>query len=112
MTSACARTTDVLLAVRDDQLDGRTPCEKTWTLRELVAHVGGLAVGVRRRCAKGLRRTHRLASGRWRLPSWTTTGGREYPVNFAGLATRGGTPDAWEGMTRVGGVETWPGHRP
>src|ERR1700733_12933635 len=41
MTSACARTTDVLLAVHDDQLDGRTPCERL-TLRELVAHVGGL----------------------------------------------------------------------
>ena len=45
MTSACARTTDVLLAVRDDQLDGRTPCERL-TLRELVAHVGGLGTAI------------------------------------------------------------------
>ena len=43
MTSACARTTDILAGVTDDQLANSTPCEKL-SLRELVAHAGGLGV--------------------------------------------------------------------
>jgi uncharacterized protein (TIGR03083 family) len=42
LTPACKRTADVLMNVTDDQLNGRTPCEKL-KLRDLVAHVGGLA---------------------------------------------------------------------
>ena len=43
LTSACQRTSDVLMHVTDEQLNGRTPCEKL-SLRDLVAHVGGLAL--------------------------------------------------------------------
>jgi len=42
LTPACKRTADVLMNVTDDQLNGRTPC-KNLSLRDLVAHVGGLA---------------------------------------------------------------------
>ena len=43
LTSACQRTADVLMNVTDEQLNGRTPCEKLASTR-LVAHVGGLAL--------------------------------------------------------------------
>jgi uncharacterized protein (TIGR03086 family) len=103
MTSACARTTDVLLAVRDDQLDGRTPCEKL-TLRELVAHVGGLGTAFAAAARKDFGELtdsppedggYQLADG-WRS---------EYPGQLAGLATAWRDPGAWQGMTRVGGVD-------
>ena len=93
MTSACARTTDVLLAVRDDQLDGRTPCERL-TLRELVAHVGGLGSAFAAAARKDFGELtdspagddgYQLADG-WRS---------EYPVQLAGLATAWREPDAW-----------------
>ena len=42
LTPACERTADVLMNVTDEQLNGPTPCEKL-SLRDLVAHVGGLA---------------------------------------------------------------------
>ena len=42
LTRACTRTADVLMNVTDEQLDGPTACEKL-SLRDLVAHVGGLA---------------------------------------------------------------------
>src|ERR1700750_76556 len=43
LTKACSATSDVLAKVSDDQLGLSTPCEK-WSLDELVAHIGGLAV--------------------------------------------------------------------
>ena len=43
LTTACQRTSDVLMNITDEQLNGRTPCERL-SLRDLVAHVGGLAL--------------------------------------------------------------------
>src|SRR4029077_8544593 len=43
LTPACHCTADVLMNVTDEQLNGPTPCEKL-SLRDLVAHVGGLAL--------------------------------------------------------------------
>ncbi len=103
MTSACARTTDVLLAVRDDQLDGRTPCERL-TLRELVAHVGGLGSAFAAAARKdfGELTDSPPGDGGYQLvDDWRA----EYPVQLAGLATAWREPNAWEGMTRVGGVD-------
>jgi uncharacterized protein (TIGR03086 family) len=103
VSKACARTADVLAAVQDDQLDGSTPCQKM-TLRELVAHVGGLGVAF-------------AAAGRKDLGELTNTppgeGGYHldddwravYPGNLAGLARTWRDPSAWDGMTRVGGVD-------
>ena len=43
LTPACQRMSDVLVNVTDEQLNDRTPCEKL-SLRDLMAHVGGLAL--------------------------------------------------------------------
>jgi uncharacterized protein (TIGR03086 family) len=103
MTSASVNTTAVLAAVKDDQLDARTPCEKL-SLRELVAHVGGLGGAFAAAARKDLGELtdsppkdggYRLDDG-WR---------EQYPDNLAGLAEAWRDPSAWEGMTRVGGVD-------
>lgn len=103
MTSACARTADVLAAVDDDHLDRRTPCEKL-SLRELVAHVGGLGVAFAAAARKDLGELTGVPPGDsgYRLDAdWRT----RYPVNLAGLADGWRDPGAWEGMTQVGGVD-------
>ena len=43
LTPACKRTANVLMNVTDEQLNGPTPCEKL-SVRDLAAHVGGLAL--------------------------------------------------------------------
>lgn len=103
MTTACARTADVLGAVRDDQLDGTTPCEKL-RVRELVAHVGGLGVafGAAARKDYGELTDSPPADGGYLLDDdWRAT----YPANLAGMADAWRDPAAWNGMTRVGGVD-------
>ena len=103
MTSACARTTDVLAGVTDDQLDARTPCEKL-TLRELVAHVGGLGVAFAAAARKDLGELTDTppGDGGYQLDDdWRS----QYPGNLAGLADAWRDPAAWDGMTRVGGVD-------
>jgi uncharacterized protein (TIGR03086 family) len=103
MTSACARTADVLAAVNDDQLDGKTPCERL-SLAELVAHVGGLGAAFAEAAAKNLGELTDSPPGDagYELDAdWRSV----YPVNLAGLAKAWRDPGAWEGMTRVGGVD-------
>ena len=103
MTTACARTADVLIAARDDQLDEATPCEKL-RLRELVAHVGGLGVAFAAAARKdfGELTDSPPADGGYVLDDdWRGT----YPVNLAGLAQAWREPSPWNGMTRVGGVD-------
>lgn len=101
LTSACQSTAGVLAAVQDGQLDARTPCEKL-TLRELVAHVGGLGVAFAAAARKDLDELTDTApgAGGYQLDGdWRT----QYPASLSGLAEAWRSPDAWEGMTRIGG---------
>jgi len=103
MTSACARTTETLLAVTDDQLAGSTPCENL-ALQELVAHVGGLGVAFAAAASKdfGELTDSPPGDGGYQLDTdWRT----RYPVNLALLADAWRDASAWDGMTRVGGVD-------
>ncbi|CAN5377634.1 TIGR03086 family metal-binding protein [soil metagenome] len=103
MSSACARTTDVLAAVDDAQLDGPTPCAAL-SLRELVAHLGGLGPAFAAAARKDFGELTGVPPGGsgYRLAAdWR----RQYPANLAGLARAWRDPDAWHGMTRVGGVD-------
>jgi uncharacterized protein (TIGR03086 family) len=103
MTSACSKTTAVLAGVQDHQLDARTPCEKL-ALRELVAHVGGLGVAFAAAARKDLGELTDTPPGTGGYPlddDWRAA----YPANLAGLADAWRDPTAWEGMTRVGGVD-------
>jgi uncharacterized protein (TIGR03086 family) len=103
MTSACRNTTAVLTAVKDEELDARTPCDRL-ALRELVAHVGGLGVAFAAAARKDLGdlTDSPPGDGGYQLDDdWRD----RYPENLAGLAQTWRDPAAWEGMTRVGGVD-------
>jgi uncharacterized protein (TIGR03086 family) len=103
MTSACARTTHVLTSIPDDRLAESTPCEKL-TLGELLAHVGGLGVAFAAAARKdfGELTDAPPADGGYRLDDdWRT----RYPAALAGLAQAWQDPAAWNGMTRIGGVD-------
>ena len=103
MTSACARTAAVVAAVDDDQLDGSTPCEKL-SLRELVAHLGTLGVDFAAAARKDLGELtdSEPGDGGYHLDDgWRG----QYPGTLAGLATAWDDAQAWEGMTRIGGVD-------
>ncbi|MCV7422614.1 TIGR03086 family protein [Mycobacterium yunnanensis] len=103
VAKACARTSDVLAGVTDDQLDGATPCEKL-SLREVVAHLGGLGVAFAAAARKDLGELTDSPPGAAAFEldaDWRT----RYPDNLAALADAWREPDAWDGMTRVGGVD-------
>jgi uncharacterized protein (TIGR03086 family) len=102
LTEACNRTTDVLANVSDEQLALQTPCERL-RLDELVAHIGGLALAFRAAAAKefGPLTDTPPTEGAQIDADWRTS----YPQRLAALASAWQKPEAWDGMTRAGGVE-------
>jgi uncharacterized protein (TIGR03086 family) len=105
LTPACKRTADVLMNVTDEQLDGPTVCKKM-SLRDLVAHVGGLAPAFTAAARKefGELTDTPPVEGVALDEDWRTA----YPARLAELARAWGEPSAWDGMTRAGGVD-FPG---
>src|SRR5262245_65861413 len=105
MTSACLRTADVVANVDDENLDAATPCQNL-TLRDLVAHVGGLALAFTAAARKefGDVTDNPPVDGAPLDEDWRTA----YPARLAELAQAWRDPAAWEGMSRAGGVD-FPG---
>jgi uncharacterized protein (TIGR03086 family) len=103
--SACTRTAHVLANITDEQLSAPTPCEKL-SLRDLVAHVGGLAPAFTAAARKdfGELTDTPPVEGAPLDKDWRTA----YPARLAELAAAWGESAAWEGMTRAGGVD-FPG---
>jgi len=102
LTTACQRTSDVLMNITDEQLNGRTPCERL-SLRDLVAHVGGLALAftaaARKEEPPGGGNPTADASA---LPDdWRV----EIPDRLAALADSWRDPAAYEGSTQAGPIE-------
>ena len=100
---AARRLGALVAAVRDDQLDGPTPCPD-YRLGDLLEHVGGLAQAFRAAAAKELgAETGQAAAGdAARLPAdWRT----RIPQDLLTMAHAWRDPDAWTGMTAAGGVE-------
>ena len=102
LTAACQRTADVLAGITDDQLALPTPCEKL-RLEELIAHIGGLAAAFTAAARKdfGPMTDTPPVDGAPLDGDWRTA----YPQRLAELAEAWRDPDAWQGMTRAGGVE-------
>ena len=102
LTPACQRTADVLADVTDQQLTLPTPCEKL-RLDELVAHVGMLASAFTAAAGKdfGPLTDTPPTDGAQLDADWRTA----YPDRLAALATAWRDPDAWQGMTRAGGID-------
>jgi len=105
LTPACKRTADVLMNVTDEQLSGLTPCQKL-SLRDLVSHVGGLALAFTAAARKefGELTDTPPVEGVPLDDDWRTA----YPARLAELAAAWREPTAWEGMSRTGGVD-FPG---
>lgn len=102
LTSACQRTSDVLVGVTDEQLALPTPCEKL-RLDALIAHVGMLASAFAAAGAKdfGPMTDTPPVDGAQLEFDWRTS----YPRRLAELAEVWRGPDAWGGMTRAGGID-------
>lgn len=102
LTSACQRTADVLAGVTDDQLAKPTPCEKM-RLDAVIAHIGGLALAFAAAAGKefGPLTDTPPTDDAVLEADWRTA----YPRQLAALATAWKNPQAWEGITRAGGVE-------
>lgn len=103
LTTACTTTAAILGRVDDRQLDGPTPCTNL-NLRELIAHTGQLGVAFAAAARKDLGELTDTppGSGGYVLDDdWRSS----YPRNLAGLAEAFQASSAWEGMTRVGGID-------
>jgi uncharacterized protein (TIGR03086 family) len=105
LTPACQRTSDVLMKVTDEQLNGPTPCQKL-SLIDLVAHAGGLALAftAAARMEFGELTDSPPVQGVPMDEDWRTA----YPARLAELARAWGEPAAWEGMSRAA-LARWPG---
>jgi uncharacterized protein (TIGR03086 family) len=103
MTAPCRSTATILDGVADDQLAGPTPCERL-TLSEVVAHVGGLGAAFAAAARKDLGEMTDSPPGDegYLLDDYWRS---HYPANLAALADAWRNPDAWAGMTRIGGVD-------
>ena len=103
MTTACRRTAALLGAIRDDQLNAATPCERL-SLAEVVAHAGSLGVAFAAAARKDLgdltdappEADAYVLDDDWR---------DRYPANLAELAAAWREPAAWDGMTRLAGMD-------
>jgi uncharacterized protein (TIGR03086 family) len=103
MTPACQRTADVLTNVTDDQLTAATPCHD-YSVGDVLHHVGGLALAFAAAAKKDLGplTASAPAPDASQLDSdWRTS----YPARLTELAREWGDPSAWQGMSRIAGME-------
>ena len=106
LSPAARQMVAVLRGIDNDQLTARTPCEPS-TIGDLVDHVDGLAQAFAAAAAKqtGAVTASPPAPDASRLGTdWRT----RIPPRLDALAAAWTDPDAWQGMTEVGGV-TLPG---
>ncbi|HEY7045879.1 MAG TPA: TIGR03086 family metal-binding protein [Jatrophihabitantaceae bacterium] len=100
---ATTRLAGLLANISDEQLSAPTPCEH-YTLGDLLDHVNGLSVAFTWAATKApeSRGNAGPTGDASRLPDdWRT----RIPEQLAELARAWTEPSAWEGMTRVGGVD-------
>lgn len=99
---AAQRLADLLDGITDEQLTARTPCAE-YTLGDLIEHIGGLAVAFTDAAAKAPGSGEQAPAGdASRLsPDWRTG----IPAQLTTMAEAWAKPDAWDGMTKAGGVE-------
>ncbi|WP_235215338.1 TIGR03086 family metal-binding protein [Phaeacidiphilus oryzae] len=107
---AARRLADLLGELTDDHFDRPTPCEK-YTVGDLVDHVGGLALAFTAAATERDRGAGPgVGPGRDRPPTPSASAlppdwRKEFPRRLAALAEAWTDPAAWDGFTRVGGVD-------
>ncbi|WP_149184685.1 TIGR03086 family metal-binding protein [Streptomyces sp. TRM49041] len=103
LTPPARRVAELVRRIEDRQLALPTPCPD-YAVRELLAHIGGLALVFRDAARKDLGPTTDTdpgASPPVLEEGWRTT----VPRRLGELAEAWREPGAWEGMTRAGGIE-------
>ena len=103
LAPAAQQLADLVARVGDDELGRPTPCP-AYTVGDLIDHVGGLALAFTAAAIKefGTYADMAPAGDAARLVhGWRT----RIPRDLARLAAAWQAPDAWAGMTRVGGGE-------
>lgn len=103
MTTSCERTSEVLANVGDDQLGAPTPCAD-YSVGDLLHHVGGLALAF---AASALKDRGPL-TGSPPVPDASQLDDdrrTSYPARLTELARAWGDPSAWQGMSRIAGME-------
>ncbi|WP_131739921.1 TIGR03086 family metal-binding protein [Actinomadura roseirufa] len=103
LAPAAHRLGRLLAAVRDDELTARTPCEH-YTLGDLADHVNGLSLAfawaARKRFPDGPSQPPSGDASRL-APGWRARVVEQ--LDALGAAWR--APEAWEGMTKAGGLD-------
>ncbi|MFE3824454.1 TIGR03086 family metal-binding protein [Streptomyces sp. NPDC059092] len=99
----CQETARVVDGVTEEQLSGPTPCP-AYAVREVLAHLMGLTVSFGDAARKELGATTDTAPGD--APLVLAEDWREVlPRRLDAMAAAWRSPGAWEGDTRVGGVD-------
>ncbi|QXE34059.1 TIGR03086 family protein [Streptomyces sp. GMY02] len=100
---ACRRVAGLVDGIRDEHLTGPTPCP-AYTVREMLGHLVGLTVAFRDAARKELGPTTDTAPGA-ALPVLVDNWRELLPGQLDELAAAWRAPEAWQGATRVGGVD-------
>ncbi|MFC9650506.1 TIGR03086 family metal-binding protein [Streptomyces sp. NPDC056937] len=100
---ACGEVARLLGGIKDDQLAGPTPCPD-YAVREVLAHLVGLTVAFRDAAAKKSGPTTDTPPDAG-LPVLPDDWREMLPRQLDELAESWRSPAAWEGATRVGGVD-------
>ena len=100
LTPATDAVAGVVTAVRDDQLDGPTPCPEM-TVAALLDHLDGLAQAFAAAAAKTPLDAGASVDASRLGDDWRT----RIPARLAALAAAWQDGDAWTGMTAAGGVD-------
>src|ERR1700744_3004880 len=100
LAPAAHRLADLVLSVPDAYLDRPTPCPD-YTLGDLLDHVGGLALAFADAARKVGGEPAQPGDAARLEEGWRTRIARD----LRAMADAWDDPDAWAGMTKVGGVE-------
>jgi uncharacterized protein (TIGR03086 family) len=102
MMPATSVAAEVVSQISDDQLSALTPCRGT-TVADLLDHVNGLCLAFSAAAAKDLAAASQppAADGARLITDWRD----RIPDRLARLAEAWQAAEAWQGMTRAGGLD-------
>jgi uncharacterized protein (TIGR03086 family) len=100
----CREVTRLLGEVGDERLGGPTPCPE-YAVRDILAHLLGLTVAFRDAARKDLGPTTATPPDGAGLPALTSDWREALPRQLGEMADAWRSPAAWDGPTRVGGVD-------